>query len=174
MCVPNFPSDHEPCGHTIPSAFTPHYLHTTYTLYLHTTLPSHHVLSTFTPHYLHTTYTLCLRATLLSHHIHFLPSHHTTFIPHTLSTFAPHSPSSRHTLYLRTTLYLHTILCHTFTPYYTSSHYTVYRHTTVPVSCSREISLVAATINISHRYTCLLYTSPSPRDASKSRMPSSA
>ena len=29
-------------------------------------------------------------------------------------------------------------------------------------------------INLDHRYICLLYTSPSPRDRQKSRMPSSA
>ena len=36
-----------------------------------------------------------------------------------------------------------------------------------------EISAINDVIN-SNRYTCLLYTSPSPRDLSTSRMPSSA
>ena len=34
--------------------------------------------------------------------------------------------------------------------------------------------LAASTRYITQRYTCLLYTSPSPRDRQKSRMPSSA
>ena len=38
----------------------------------------------------------------------------------------------------------------------------------------RETSGVARTAFAAHTYNCLLYTSPSPRDATLSRMPSSA
>ena len=38
----------------------------------------------------------------------------------------------------------------------------------------RETSGVARTAFAAHTYNCLLYTSPSPRDLSTSRMPSSA
>ena len=40
--------------------------------------------------------------------------------------------------------------------------------------CSASIMLEKAGVELTHAYTCLLYTSPSPRDLSTSRMPSSA
>ena len=43
-----------------------------------------------------------------------------------------------------------------------------------PYSEMREDALKMAYRLISHGITCLLYTSPSPRDRQKSRMPSSA
>ena len=42
-------------------------------------------------------------------------------------------------------------------------------------SSSRPImSEIEEPVEIKHSYTCLLYTSPSPRDRTRSRMPSSA
>ena len=38
----------------------------------------------------------------------------------------------------------------------------------------KNVDETAHTVTPDHRYTCLLYTSPSPRDATLSRMPSSA
>ena len=38
----------------------------------------------------------------------------------------------------------------------------------------RESSGIARTAFAAHTYNCLLYTSPSPRDRTRSRMPSSA
>ena len=47
-----------------------------------------------------------------------------------------------------------------------------------PVTFERELAKIVEcsqeTIEGKQRYTCLLYTSPSPRDATLSRMPSSA
>ena len=42
------------------------------------------------------------------------------------------------------------------------------------VACMYTLSLVMKTIPVGVTYACLLYTSPSPRDRTRSRMPSSA
>ena len=42
------------------------------------------------------------------------------------------------------------------------------------IAAESENSLSAKTYDTDLNYTCLLYTSPSPRDKSSSRMPSSA
>ena len=46
--------------------------------------------------------------------------------------------------------------------------------TSLNVPVSRSIVMKAARESCRDAYTCLLYTSPSPRDATLSRMPSSA
>ena len=54
---------------------------------------------------------------------------------------------------------------HTLTHTNTHTHAHAHAHTPTHIQC---------TYTHVHTYTCLLYTSPSPRDATLSRMPSSA
>ena len=47
-------------------------------------------------------------------------------------------------------------------------------HTVGAIMVGVQAKIAYATLNIENTYSCLLYTSPSPRDRSISRMPSSA
>ena len=50
----------------------------------------------------------------------------------------------------------------------------LYRLTRIDLIGSADVELEQTAEHIVYIYTCLLYTSPSPRDRQKSRMPSSA